>query len=53
MTLHVNSTKYLYEPIPIILKLFQKKLKRKNHFQTHFMSVALPQYQDQTDTTKR
>ena len=39
--------------MPILLKLFQKKLQRKEHFQTHSMRPPWPRYQNKTKTTQK
>ena len=38
------------ELMPILLKLFPKKLQRKEHFQTHSMRAPSPWYQNQRKT---
>ena len=41
------------ELMPILLKLFQKKLQRKEYFKTHSTRPPSPWYQNQTKTTQK
>ena len=41
------------ELMPILLKLFQKKLQRKEHFQTHSTMSPSPWCQNQTKTKQK
>ena len=41
------------ELMPILLKLFEKKMQRKKHFQTHSMRPPLPWYQIQKKTKQK
>ena len=41
------------ELMPILLKLFQKKLQRKEYFKTHSTRPPSPWYQNQTKTTEK